>query len=420
MTKKNKITIIILAVVLVLTGTFAVLSLNSGFLGKFFGGSSKSQQLSAVLVSDFTSDYPLVQTQQKDLFYEAYPDGTIKFFSFADGTFTEYSGNVEKKDIKVSCSRQKIPVTLYYTDTDAGMVGYGLFTAQQNSDIEFFSYVFVRAMTCPESYRSLARTDDIVLVDMDGNDAYKTEKTYSDIYSFDKKSGNTVKILSERDRLIQQDGTFREDWAVFTDTSLNEMTKYDLFASARNHDTAVDNKEYDIMSVENSKAYNKNSTVTVSSSPSYNIWFDSDTYYCLASTDNGFDLIKDGDKDSPLASFSGNFKSDFYTSGDWIYDIAKTEFTNALTGNAIGFSAISFKNIAGVTANPSGNKFAVFGSDSSKYMVLLDGEKKSSVNITDANLYDSGIGNFCFIDDSTVLVSTYDSAKQAVNHICKF
>ncbi|MBP9988916.1 MAG: hypothetical protein KBT46_05390 [Ruminococcus sp.] len=420
MTKKNKITIIILAVILVVTGTLAVMTLNPDFLKKLSSSKkiSDTQELSSVLVSDFQSEYPLVQTQKKDLFYEIYPDGTVKFYTFANGAFSAYTGKVETKEIKVSCSYQNIPVKLFYTKTDKGMIGYGLFNSGQKSDVKLFNYVFVRMMTCPSSYKKIAKTDNVILVDTDEQDVYNPNKTYSDIYSFDISSGKTVQIINQRDRLVQENATFREDWVIFTDHSLNTMTKYNLFASARNHDTAAEIKEYDIMSIENSKAYNKNSTTTVSSSPSVHIWFDSDAYYCLANTKNGFDLIRNNDKKSPLASFEGNFAENYLVSENWIFNKTNSEITNALNGNAVKFKDVGFEKFAGFTANESGSKFVVFGGDGDT-MALYNKGSDSVSYIKDAALFNYGILNFSFIDDSTIVVSSYNSDQKAVNHICK-
>lgn len=421
MTKKNKIVIIILAVILALTGTFAVLSLNSDILDKVLGGpSTKTQDLASVLSADFESEYPLVQTQKKDLFYEVHPDGAIKFYSFVNGTFTPYSGKVDTKSIKVTCSYQEIPVKLYYTKTDAGMIGYGLFTADQSKDVKLFSYVFVRMMTCPAAYKNEARTDNIILVDMDKEDVYKPDKTYSDIYSLDLSSGKTVQIISQRDRLVQENGTFREDWDIFTDNSLNSMTKHNLFISARNHDTAAEIREYDVMSIANSKAFNKNSTTTVSSVPNVNLWFDNNDYYCLANTDNGFDLIKNGDKKAPLTSFEGVFAEDYMVSGNWIFNKAKSEFTSAISAETTGVKKISLDSFSGFAANSDGTKFVVFGNRNQSEMILCDKNTNSQIIVEDSNIFDTGILNFCFIDDSTVLVSTYNDSKGAINHICKF
>lgn len=421
MTKKNKVVLIILVIIFALTGACAALSLSTDVLDKVFSSSSaKPKDLADVLASDFESEYPLVQTQKKDLFYEVHPDGTVKFYSFANGTFAPYSGKVETKKVEITCSYQDIPVKLYYTKTDEGTIGYGLFTSDQSKDVKLFSYVFVRMMTCPASFKNAARTDNIVLVDMDKDDVYKPDKTYSDIYSMDIASGKTVQLISQRDRLVQENGTFREDWVIFTDTSLNEMTKRDIFISARNHDTAAETREYDVMSIENSKAYNKNSTTTVSSVPSVNIWFDGDDFYCLANSDKGFNLIKNGDKKAPNASFEGDFTKDYMVSGDWIFSKTKSEFTNAISAESTAFKKINLDSFSGFSANSDGTKFVVFGNRNQNEMILCDKNTNEQIIVSDSNIFDTGILNFCFIDDSTVLVSTYNESKGAVNHICKF
>ena len=91
MTKAKKITLIVLAVVLVVTTAFFFLTKNENFVNKITGtiDTSSGATLDTLSPAFCSTDYPLVQTEQKDIFYEAFPDGTFKFYKFADGTFTQ-------------------------------------------------------------------------------------------------------------------------------------------------------------------------------------------------------------------------------------------------------------------------------------------------------------------------------------------
>lgn len=416
MTKTKKTILIVLAVVLVLTTAFSVLSMNTEFMNLITGTIDTSSGESAETLEkvSFASEYPLVQTQQKDIFYEAYPDGTIKFYKFANGTFTEITEGVNKKDVTLTCSYQKVKVKLHYIKSDIGTIGYGIFTSKQTSDTKLFSYIFVRMIDCPKAYNSYAKTEYVLLTDMDAEDAYRTDKTYSDMYAYDMKSGKTTLVVSQRDRLVQLDGTMREDWTIFTDTMLNNSTKHDLFATRRFYDTSENARViYDIISVKNARATKKADTTTVMGSPSYVVREKDGAYFCFANTNTGFDLIKNGDKKNPIAKFEGSFDG-YAVSGNYILNQSTLEMTDITSGTVTKLKKASFMTLSGFIVNQSVSRAVLFCDSDVQSLIIYDTATGNEKIITD-NLFDSGICNFCFIDDSTVLFSSYSEDGKAEN-----
>ena len=269
MSKKNKTVIIILSAVLAVCLVFTGLTFSDSFKGKLFGGmdTESGAAFSTVKEYEFKTDYPLVKTQLENVFYEPDPDGTIKYYKYRDGEFHEMSG-VKTQKVTVTCSYQEVPFTLYFLDdTDVGTICYGLFNSKQDTKVKTFSYILARVIDCPKSFKDTARTQYVMLLDMDAEDAYKENKTYSDIYSFDRKSGTATLIVSSRDRTVQEDATQNETWTVFTDASVNNMSKYDWFASTRYHDTNAEELLYDFMSVESSRSVRKSSSTVFTNSP---------------------------------------------------------------------------------------------------------------------------------------------------------
>lgn len=419
MTKKNKIVLIVLSAVLALALAFFALTGNEKIMGKLMGGISLDSgvSLASLQPAEFQSDYPLVQTVQKDLFYEAFPDGSFKFYKYADGTFTPVTDGVKTKKIKVTCSGENVPVKLHYLKTDSGTVGYGLFTAEQETDVHHFSYIFFRMADCPASYKSTAKTSHVLLADMDAQDSYKTDKTYSDIYSLDISSGKTMLVVSQRDRTLQEDATYSEQWTVFTDSSLNTMKKYDFFASARYHDVRADEITYDIMSVANSRQSRRANSTTLDGSPSYTIREKDGAYFCFVNTDDGFDLVKNAKKDKPLASFSGAF-SDYAVSGNWILNKKTFEMTDITSGKSTKLKKASLEEFSGFTVNESGTKAAVFGSGESSDTAVFYNIDADAVQVVTDEIFDAGICNYCFVGD-VIVVSTYKDGG-AVNRAVGF
>ena len=414
MTKSNKIVLCVLSAILVVAVAVTALTGSEAFLQKITGSVDTDSALTLDSLSPavFSTDYPLVQTEQKDLFYEMKPDGTFKFYKYADGSFTEVEG-VKTKDVQLTCSSQKVKVKLHYLSTDAGTVGYGMFNSKQEGTTKNLAYVFVRMTDRPNAYSSKVKTPYILLTDMESADAYKSEKTYSDMYSFDITTGKTALVISQRDRSVQENGTMREDWTIFTDSMLNNNEKYDLFASCRNHDTKADKQKYDFLTIANSKSMKKGTATTVSDSPSYVIREKDGAYYCFANTDDGFDLIRNGDKKKPLASFDGAF-SDYEVSGNYL--LSKNDFsvTDITSGESISLGKATFTELSGFIANEKGTKFALFCNGEQQSMILYNTDSGEATVITDS-IFDNGIRNFCFIDDNTVLFSIYNEAGTAEN-----
>ena len=417
MTKKNKKILIILSAVLAVCIVITAIS----FGGKLFGGlnTDRGDSLASVTRAEFKSDYPLVQTQQSDIFYQAYPNGQFKFYRYENDKFTEKTG-VKTAKVTVTCSYQKIEMTLYYLSvTDVGTIGYGLFNIKQKkSDVQTLSYVFARLVDCPAPYRDSARTNYILLLDMDAEDAYKPDKTYSDIYSYDMNSGTASLIISSRDRTVQEDATQSETWTVFTDTSVNCMSKYDWFASTRYHDTDADEVLYDFMSVESSRSVRKASSPECVNSPSYHIWEKDGSVYCFSDTKDGFDLVKGGDKDKPLKKFSGSFKN-YSVSGHFILNPAEMEFTDIYTGETISVKKAKFDNLSGFAASQGGKSFAVFCGGEKQAMIIYNTEENSAKIISDKGIFNSGICNYCFVNNKTVVVSNYAEDGSAINRVIK-
>lgn len=420
MTKKNKKIIIILSAVLAVCLVFTGLTFSKSFTGKLFGGmgTDHGEPLSSVVSTEFKSDYPLVQTQQENIFYEAFPDGTFKYYKYADKEIVEIT-NIRTKEISITCSYQKVPMTLYYLeDTDVGTIGYGLFNSKQDSSVKTFSYIFARLVDCPASYESSARTDYVLLLDMDAEDAYRVDKTYSDIYSFDLASGTATLIVSSRDRTVQEDATQNENWTVFTDSSVNCMSKYDWFASTRYHDTNAETVLYDFMSVESSRSVRKAESTEFVNSPSYQFREKDGAYYCFASTDNGFSLVKNGNKDEPLKEFDGKF-TDYLVSDHFIFNPSATEFTDMYTGETLSGKKTNFSSLSGFIASPGGKDFIVFCDGEKQAMVIYNTEENSARIISDSDIFNSGICNYCFLSNQTVLVSNFAEDGTAINRIIK-
>ena len=411
MTKGNKAVIAVLSVLLIIGIAAAVIT--SGLNTQAPGGSVEDYSTFRL-----STDYPLVQSADKKIFYEPYPDGKISFFRVdkADTIYSFDRNEIKTVSTKLDISYQKVPVKIYYLETENGNMGYGIFTAEQESDVKLLSYVFVRLMKTPDSFKKAAGTDYILLADTDAADAYKPNKTYSEIYSFNMSSGKAERLISQRDRTAQEDGTVNTGWTVFTDDSINTFKKFDLFASTRIHDSKAEDKLYCIMDIENSDSMRKTSAYKLQDSPSCEIREKDGAWYCLSKTDSGFDIVKNGDKKNPVGSVEGSFRY-CYISGDWMFNKLNCEFINIYTGETKSVNSFALDGFAGFAADESGTKFAVFVNGEKTQSVIYCNTADDTQKYIENDGYDSGIGNFCFIDDAHILLTNYDEEGRAYNMI---
>lgn len=417
MTKSKKTIIAVLAVLLVISAALAVIT-GSGGTGKTQGVEEK--KLSEVESLSFDSEYPLIQMQDGNFFCEPYPDGTFKFYEFDGGSFTEVT-DVKNKTVTIEISYQPVKVKIYYIKTDKGMAGYGLFNSEQGSDVKLISYAFIRMMKCPVSFKNAAKTDYILLADLTANDAYKPNKSYSEMYSFDLESGKASAVFNQRDRTVQENGTANEGWTIFTDDSINTQSKKDLFASTRVNDTRAEEKLYCLMTVANAseKIKSKNESATVQNCVSGEFREKDNAYYCLVKTDSGFDLVKNKDKKNPVHSFSGSM-NDYLICGDWILNKATNEVTNFYTGDTKSLQLVTSAPVSGLIANKDGTKFVLFANGEKKQTVVLYNTESGTAQAVSDKLFNSGICNFCFADNEHVIFSDYTDNGSAVNNIIKF
>ena len=196
------------------------------------------------------------------------------------------------------------------------------------------------------------------------------------------------------------------------------MSKFDWFASTRYHDTNAEKLLYDFMSVESSRSVRKSSSTVFTNSPSYDIWEKDGSVYCFADSEDGFNLVKDGKKDSPLKKFSGSF-SDYLVGSHFIFDPSAMEFTDVYTGETKSVKKARFESLSGFIASPGGQNFIVFCGGSKQAMIIYKTEEDEATIVSDSDIFNSGICNYCFINNNTVLVSNYAEDGTALNRIVK-
>lgn len=417
MSKTQKIIIAVLSVLLCAAVVFTALTFNDGFSLNLKSGKAKTDNGSVDDITRFMyeSDMPLLQTENKNVFYSVNTDGTVKYYKYADGTVNEITDGVKSYSVKINCSNQKVPVRLYCLDTGSGLRGYGVFTTEQNSSVKLIPYVFVRMIPCPEAYKSAAGSKYILLTDYDSADIFSSDRTYSDMYTVNPETGKTSIVFSDRDRTVGKNGLYSDGWTVFTDSAVNSSSKNDLLASSRLHDINAETPLWDLMTVENTKATRKNGAVTAADCVSPYIYKSGNDFTCLKKTKNGFDLIKNGNKDSVLKSFTCSI-SDCVVSDGYVYNKSEGSFTSMADGNTFSAGALTYGGFSSFRVSDDASEALLLFNDTEDILYIYNVSSNTASVVTGEKLVNT-VGNLCFVTDSLAMLSSYDSSRMVYYNI---
>ena len=354
-----------------------------------------------------SSEYPIMPTDFDGVFYSLAADGKVSFFEYSGGKFAPYSKKVSTLDVKPELTYNKIPIKIYYITDGEKTLGYGLFTTK-NSDakVKAYSYVFAKLVSAPSIYKVKG---NMLLVSTNPDDAYNTEKIYTDIFSVNDK-GACENILGQRDRSADKTGRLTERWGIVTDSFFKTANKKASLISGRLYDS--DTEIYDI--------FNLNKSTNAPETKGLYTTFlreDSDSgLVYLKKTSDGFKSVKFIAEEKTIASFTGDLKKDFVINGNWIYSNKEETFTNLLTGKS--FKAKNLGAISMFAANADGTKFAAVASYNNQafFAVGSDGSVKS---YSGTSIFNKDINNICFADRSTVLTTAVKADNSCINYLTK-
>ncbi len=293
-------------------------------------------------------------TDFENVYYTADLNGNIKFYEYAGGAFSISSLEIKQVDTKLKASRETIPVTVKYIEKDGKACGYGVFTSDMDNDVDAYSYAFVKLTAKPSGYGD----GYLLLADFDKNNFFKADKLYSEIYNFNLEKGTASTYVSNNTRLIDKNGTFRQDWTLLTDDFIKNLGGAKFFLSSRYYNEDDKGKRADVMVL--SDAYKPAIVVE----DILGIWFvnDSNGMHYLKKTEDGFaNAYKSGDKETILTQFSGNWETDYLQCGKYLINKNSLVMIDLLTGASQTLKDIDISSADVFSVSPDGKK-AVFAS----------------------------------------------------------
>ncbi len=335
------------------------------------------------------------------IYYTATTDGKIDFYEYSGDGFVPCT--LEKKEIsvKIKASYESIPVKVHYVAKDGKTFGCGVFTSDMDSSVEVYSYAFVKLTEKPDGYGE----GYLLLADFDRDNFYNPNKLWSEIYSINLESGKTSTYVSDNTRLIDKSGAFRSDWTLLTDDFIENLGSAKYFLSSRYYNSDDKGKRADVMVLSN--AYRPSVVV----SDILGLWFvnDGNGMHYLKKTDGGFaNIVNIGNSETVLATFEGDYYTDYLQDGKYLVDKKALTVTDLLTGAVTTFGKTDITAADRVSVSPDGTRF----------VFAFDGEENSNGTCIQRLVYACADGNvysyaepllfaescgFCWLNDSRVM-----------------
>jgi len=357
-------------------------------------------------------------TDFENIYYTATLGGEIKFYEYAGGQFN--SSPLEVKTVKTSlkASRETIPVTVKYIEKDGKACGYGVFTSDMNKDVDVYAYAFVKLTMKPAGYGS----GHLLLADFDKDNFYKAEKLYSEIYNFKLSNGSASTYVSNNTRLIDKNGTFRQDWTILTDDFIKNLGGAKYFLSSRYYNEDDMGKRADVMVLSN--AYKPQIVVE----DILGVWFvnDANGMHYLKKNDKGFvNIVNNGESERELTQFEGDRSTDYLQSGKYLINKKSLVMIDLLTGATQTLKGINIESADVFSISPDGTKavFAAYGELNANGTPIqsvtyctVDGSAEP-VTFTDPMLFSESAG-FVWLDNSSVMsVRAIDAAGKTAGSV---
>ncbi len=187
---------------------------------------------------------PLLETGLNGVYFTADSNGAVKFYELGAAGLKVYAGETTTAGLKVECSRQKIPVTMYSVKKDGESAGFGLFTNDGTVPVKIYDYAFFKITGLPAGY---GRGKRLLLADFNKKDRFSNRKVYTEAFFYSPETEKIEKLVSDNSRTIDEKGAFRSDWVLLTDAFLAGLGDKPYYLSSRYYNLGAKGTVSDIL-----------------------------------------------------------------------------------------------------------------------------------------------------------------------------
>ncbi len=360
---------------------------------------------------------PFMKTDIENVYYTMDKKGMVSFYKVADRNIEKIDG-VEAFDVTVSCSGQKLPVTIYYIEYQEHTLGYGLFTNEEHPEVYLYDYAFFKLTEQFDAYSSKSKL--LLLADIEKARFYDENKVYSESFYL-YSSHETKTFLNEDQRIVDLQARLRTDYKMFTDNILHQPQNKILFFSSRFYNDYSYSDQVDIFTSGGS-GENVDNIRYITDVASLDFWRTDDGVYYFANKEaegeqpeNGeeatgaFSVMLYNDKKSTeIMSFEGSLKDDFILDESYLFNIKSGEVYDVLSGKTykIDYSEFETTFIPDLfEVSENGNYALVRGRNNlgKPSLGVYDVQKDKLYTFTD-NVF-GHIATMQVLNDSTIVIS---------------
>ena len=347
------------------------------------------------------------------IYYTASLDGKVAFFEYANGAMNPSALEVKQIKTTLAASYEKIPVTVNYIEKDGKVCGYGVYTSDMGGDVDVYAYAFAKLTMKPAGYGA----GHLLVVDFDKNNFYNSDKLYSEIYNFNLAKGTASTYVSNHTRMIDRNGTFRQDWTLLTDDFMANLGDAKYFLSSRYYNESDKGQRADVMVLSN--AYRPKIVVE----DILGTWFvnDANGKHFLRKNENGFANMCN---DRVLTQFEGDYFTDYMQSGKYLINKKSLEIIDLMTGEIKTLKDINIASADVFSVSPDGTKavFASYGKMNENgapiqtVIYCTTDNSASPVIFSEPMLFDESAG-FVWVDGGVMSVRALDGTGTKVGSV---
>lgn len=360
---------------------------------------------------------PLLKTDMENVFYTMDKQGSVNFYKVTSRNIEKIDG-IQSFDVTVTCSGQKLPVTIYYIEYEEQTIGYGLFTNEEHPEVFLYDYAFFKVTNQFEGYDS--KSDLLLLADVEKERFYDENKVYSESFYL-YSSHETKNFLNEDQRIVDLQAKLRTDYKMFTDDILHQTEDKILFFSSRFYNDYSYGDKVDIF-ISGGYGENVDNNRYIIDVASLDLWRTEEGVYYFAdktaedeeeqtedTAKEAFSLMYyDGDKSEEVVSFEGSLENDFILDDSFLLDIKSGEVYDVLTGETfkLDYSQFDVSFVPDLFSVSENGKYALIRGKSNlgkPSLGVYDREKNELDTFTD-NVF-GHVASMQVLNDSTVVIS---------------
>lgn len=353
--------------------------------------------------AEINLNVPLLSSGIDSVFYTADPSGKFEFYEFKNNEFKKLES--ESVSYTVPMSGQKIPAEITYIEKDGKISGFGLYSSDGTDDtVHGYDYIFFKLTNVSGKNLLLASTDK--------NEFYKADKIYNEAFTVSLSGGEGKMYFNQKYRTVDESGTSRRDYTVFTEKSL----KNNAFFTGRFY--SIDDGRYDVMK----KSGNETRILQNAS----DFYISNDRF--LRQEKDKLILIDKNEK--VIHTLDGELGKNLSRFGDFLTD-KDGKFYNLKTGENIKFEKAELLDGFFTSVSPDGAKLILCGVPSddkngNHRIILQDLKTGKQKIITEPCIYKPEYPFIEWIDNDKFIINIRPTETDGVaaavidfNNLCK-